>query len=97
MRLPTPRQYPKDIRVRDELYKIKFVRKIQGESANTQGLCDPSLHIIYIKQGQTHAETFYTFIHECMHAFEAEYDIGTAHSDVYKLEKAIGDFLLTNF
>ncbi len=97
MKLPPIRKYPKEIRVKDEMYKIKFVRKIAGESSDTQGLCDPNTRIIRIKLGQSAAETFYTFIHEVLHAFEAEYEIKTSHPDVYKLEKAIGDFLLTNF
>ncbi len=61
------------------------------------GLCDPEKRVIYIRLGQPHSETFNTFIHEVLHAFEAEYDVDVPHETVYTLERALSDFLLTNF
>lgn len=98
MRLPSRREYPKSIRVKDTDYAIKFKRRIQAPDGDAAvGLFDPSEHIISLKIGQTVGELYYTFIHEVVHAFEVEYDIKLAHKDVERLEKAIGDFLLVNF
>lgn len=97
MKLPTVRQYPKTVKVADEIYKIKFVRKVPGQDENTMGLCDPETRVISIKLGQSVTETFNTFIHEVLHAFEYEYDLEVPHKLIYAFERALSDFLLTNF
>lgn len=94
MKLPTIRQYPKTIHINDEIYEIKFVKKLATKEV---GECDPQTRVIKIKLGMGAPETFTTFIHEVLHAFEFEYDLNVDHPTIYKLEKAITDFLLTNF
>ncbi|MBR9701050.1 hypothetical protein GOV11_04250 [Candidatus Woesearchaeota archaeon] len=94
MQLPTPRQYKKTFHIGDNEWSLKFKRKMQFP--DTHGLMDPETHTIYIKQGLTHGETFYVFIHEVVHAIEVEYDLYLSESQVLKLEKGLGDFVLTN-
>lgn len=96
MKLPRIRDYPKTVHIKDAEYQIKFVRKVRGEGG-TLGECDTSEHRIRIKLGQSSTETFNTFVHEILHAIETEYSIQLKHSDVYKLERALSDFLMTNF
>ncbi len=38
-----------------------------------------------------------TFVHECLHALEFEYNIQIRHKTVYELEEAICAFLIDNF
>lgn len=96
MRLPSVREYPKEVTIGQQVYKIKFVRKIEGEGS-TLGNCDPCNHIIKIKLGQSAAETFSTFVHEVLHGVENEHGFELPHAHVYKLERAIADFLMVNF
>lgn len=97
MKIPRVRQYPKTLMIGEQEYRLKFVRRIRGHDASTQGLCDVSDHVIYIKLGQTPVEVFSTFVHEVLHAFEAEHNIEISHGNVYRLEKGLVDFLLANF
>ena len=80
MRLLRIRDYPKYINVRGETWRIKFVRKIVGRPKRTVGLCDPGEREITIKLGEGREETFKTFLHECIHAIEAEYDFDIPHT-----------------
>ena len=96
MKLWSQDDYPTHVRIGDEEYRISF-RKYIPKSDNAVGLCDPEKQVIYIKKGQSAAETYYTFIHEVLHAFEFELDIKLDHRTVYKLERALGDFCLQNF
>lgn len=96
MKLPSKRQYPRKLLINDQEYTVKFVRKIPKDK-ETVGWCDPSEHEICIKTGQSVSETFATFVHETLHAIEFEYGLKIEHALVYKLEKAICDFLLVNF
>jgi hypothetical protein len=95
MQLPQIRKYPREVRVKDETYQVKFVRKIKGERS-TLGECDPESRTIRIKLGQSLAETFATFIHEVLHAIEFEYEIKISHRAIYLYEKGIADLLLAN-
>lgn len=96
MKFPLEKDYPKQLHIRDATYKVRFVKKISGESS-TFGECCPVKQEIKIKKGLTLTETFNTFIHETLHAIEFEYDIDIPHSHVYVLEKALSDLLVTNF
>ena len=77
----------------DALYELKFVRKM-GE--NSLGICDPSAKRLAIKQGQTRLEIFRTFIHEALHAMEAEGDHDVPHKHIEFFEVWLADFLLDN-
>lgn len=95
MNTPTPKQYPKEIVIGDNVWSVKFFRKKKGH-ANTSGLCDPSTKTIWLKQGQTHTELMSTYIHEVLHAFEDEYNHPIPHKTIYALEQAIMNFLFAN-
>lgn len=77
----------------DSLYELKFVRKMNEDSL---GICDPSAKRLAVKKGQTRIEIFRTFIHEAMHAMEAEGDHDIPHKHIEFLEVWFGDFLLDN-
>lgn len=97
MKLPSEKDYPKEIKIGTETYTVEFVSKIKGESKDTVGLCEDDPKRITIKRGQTKKEIFSTFIHEVLHSIENEYKIDLVHKDVYKLEKALVDFFRKNF
>lgn len=97
MRLPNKSEYPSEVHVCEETYKVKFVDKIPQGGRKCVGLCDPGTRTIYIKNGLTKSQTFRTFTHEAIHALEAEWEIDMPHKMVYQFEKAIVDFLLMNF
>ena len=97
MKLPKKRDYPKSLRLGDETYKIKFVRKFKG-CDETLGECDPEAKEIRIKYGQSDEETFKTLIHEICHGLlEFEHDLKVKHRLVYGIERALYQFLIDNF
>ncbi len=97
MKLPKKRDYPKTLRLGDEVYKVKFVRKFKG-CGKTLGECDPEKKEIRIRYGQTPEETFKTFLHEVCHGLiEFEHDIEIKHRMIYKLEIALYQFFIDNF
>jgi hypothetical protein len=102
MRFPGSRKYPKEVLVNDELWAIKFCRKIPERHYGREviwGLCDPSNLTIYIKYGQSREQTFSTLVHELLHAIEHSWNIAidrtNDHPKVYKLECAIVQILKT--
>lgn len=95
MKLPSQRQYPKTVNVGPEVYKVKFVRKIEGDE-NILGLCDPESRVISIRLRQSPEGYLKTFIHETLHAFEFEGFLEVKHKQVYALEEAIYSFLVNN-
>lgn len=99
MKLPKVRQYPKTINIRGEIWHIKFVRKVDPQD-ETVGECDPGDRIIKIKLRQSSEDTLKTFIHEVIHAIEAEWDFDLPHSPkndiVDKLENGLYAFILSN-
>lgn len=97
MKLPTIKQYPKELHFNEETYKIKFVGRIPGGSKYDKGLCDGSSNTIYLRKSMDKSSMFRTLIHESIHAMEFEYEIKITHPVVHQLEKAIGDFLMVNF
>lgn len=96
MRLPPPDKYPKEIVVKDEVWKIKFV-KIIGRDPNCLGITIWPDRIIKIKSTQSHPQILTTFIHELLHAISFEHDFQLPHKTVYDLERSIVDLLLVNF
>lgn len=90
------RSYPKQLLVGDDIYDIKFVRKISGEGDADLGLCVPGDNIqIRLRQGRQ--ETLETFVHEILHSIEFTYEIPIPHQLVYQLEKPIAKIILDNF
>lgn len=90
---PSFRYYPRTLLIKNEVWEIKFVRKMEN---NMVGLCDPGDKIIYIKMGQSRCDLFKTFIHEWMHALEEEYCIEVPHKVIYSFEDAIVESLIEN-
>lgn len=82
MSLPGTRKYPREWIVGEDLWRIKFVSKIQG-CDDTLGLCDPSDLTIYIKLGIGKLETLKTFLHEIGHAQEYSYDFKVLNNKTF--------------
>jgi hypothetical protein len=91
------KDYPKELLIGNEIYKIKFVRKMTGQPDNVVGDCCPSDKEIRILMGQTPEDTLKTFIHELCHAaLEFEGDIEVQHELIYKIEHPIYQFICDN-
>jgi hypothetical protein len=95
--IPLPiRKYPKTLKLGDETYRIRFVRRF--EDKDTLGECDPEAKEIRLKLGQGREETFKTLIHEICHGLlEFEHDLKVKHKLIYGMEQAIYQFLTENF
>lgn len=98
MKLPKKRDYPKEVLVRGNTWSVKFVRKFSycEDDEHILGECDPSEKIIRIRQGISPLQTWTTFIHELLHAFEEEYEFEVDHDHIEKFEVAIVEFMLSN-
>ena len=92
MSFPKPSEYPKEVRVLLNKYKLIFER-----SMHVDGECDTQNKEIFIDPLQAPRDMFATLIHEVLHAMEVEHKIKLKHSVVYKLEAAILLFLEDNF
>lgn len=96
MKLPPLSKYPRLITIGGEPWRVEFVRQIK-KSRQTLGLCEFSEKTIYIRRGQSRKETFATFVHECLHALEEEYNFELKHKHIYALEQGIVELLIENF
>lgn len=94
MKLPGRRDYPKSVVVQGHDCQIKWKRKIEG--GGIEGLFDPNTFDISIRIGQTPRQTFYTLVHEVIHALEESMGFEITEEIVSKLEKGFGDFILDN-
>jgi len=94
--IPRRKEYPKQLNINGEEWKVKFVNIIDKD-IELHGQCDPGTRTIYIRNKQSEVERCATFIHEILHAFEAEYEIKISHKAIYQLEHAMMDFILVNF
>lgn len=102
MKLPRISDYPKELRIGDETYRVKFVptmryRTKRGGHRINYGVCYPDTREIHISRGVGRELAFKTFLHEVLHAFEYEYDLPIKHSLVYLLEDPLARFFLDNF
>lgn len=74
---------------------------IVDKCTETKGICSHTDMEIVIKTGMSHWDTWDTFIHELLHAFEASYntdlDVTKDHPLVYTLTAAIVQVLRDNF
>lgn len=89
-------QIPKKLYIKDEIYKIRLVKRIPGESKDTVGLCDPHTRTIWICTEQPPRHLMRTLIHEALHGLEYEFNLKIKHKLVYKLEKAIYHLIIDN-
>lgn len=92
MRIPNIKDYPKEIHLRGETYRVLFVKNMTH-----LGETDWAKRTIKIRAGMSKNETFRTFIHELLHFLEFSWPIKITHKQVYKLEKAIFQLILDNF
>lgn len=101
MDLPGYRFYGGEWIVGENVWRVKFVRFLQGN----MGECDTEEKIMYITYGQPRGTLLGTFIHELIHAIEDEYDIDItkrniklkhSHQLVEKLEEALSAFVMNN-
>ena len=97
MRLPKISQYPKELKIRDEHYKILFRKRVIVDGESVLGACDPDKKIIYILKTQSQSEIFKTLVHEILHGFEEEYNKEFGHTKIKILEDAILRFISDNF
>jgi hypothetical protein len=96
MKLPRSKHYPKKLRVKDEEYIVRILRR-HFDTQRSSGECDDGDKVIRIYGKQSALEIFKTLIHEALHALDAEYNIRLTHKQVYALEEALSDFLIQNF
>lgn len=92
MRVPKIKDYPKELFLKGDCYKVVFVKNLKN-----LGEVDPSSHTLRIRAGMSRNETFKTFIHEVLHIIEFSWPLPIPHKLVYNLEEAIFSFLLDNF
>ncbi len=97
MKLFKPSQYPSEVHVGHETYKIRFVKRIPKQPLSVVGLADSEAKTIWIKANQSKQQLFRTYVHEICHALEFEYEIKIEHKEIYKFEEAIVQFLLSNY
>lgn len=96
MKPPRLKDYPKTIKLGDEVYTLRFVRKF--EDRDQVGECDAENKEIILKLGEGREETFKTYIHEIIHGLiEFEGDVELKHRLVYKVENFIYQFFVDNF
>lgn len=93
MKLPSWNEYPKEVHIGEETYQIIFPLKMPR---GIVGECCSADKYIRIRRTQSKAQLFRSFVHEVLHAIEAEYEIPVSHKAVYGLERAIVDTLLFN-
>ena len=94
MRIPKQSDYPKELVIGENVWRVKFRRKMDP---GLLGLCDPSTYTISIAQKQNPMQTLYTFVHEVLHAIEFENDCIIGEKAVLVFEKGITDFILENW
>lgn len=97
MRLPAFKKYPKKIYVKDEVYKVRMVKRIPGEVKTVNALCDGDKRVIWIRRSQSPSGLLRAFIHEALHALEFEYEIDIKHKTIHELEAAIAALMEDNF
>jgi hypothetical protein len=91
-----PKDYPRQLVIGENIWDLRFCRKIPEEPSTTLGLCDPSEHVIWIRMGQTPEERFKTLAHELCHALAFEWGLKENHAIIHALEEPILRFFLDN-
>jgi hypothetical protein len=84
MKLPREEDYPSELSLWGETYKITFVKGMAD-----YGSCDSGNMEIRIRSGMRPSSILKTFIHEAIHMVEFIHGFELPHSQVYLLEKAL--------
>jgi hypothetical protein len=87
------KDYPREILVGEELWKIRWKRKIIDNGVECLGLCCSLTKTIYIRLGQNKKERLSTLYHEVLHAIEYSYGIEIPHQLVYDLEGPLSELV----
>jgi hypothetical protein len=95
IKLPTPRQYPKELTINGVNWRVIFVDQIDGK--NTLGLCDSETKTIQLIKKLSPKDRAIVFTHEVLHAIEYSYALDIPHSVVYSLAEALVETLMVNF
>lgn len=90
------RFYPKKIKINNTWYALSFAKHVSKDHSD-RGICDLYDKQVLIKDNLNEKLTFETFIHECMHAIEREYNLEVSHSLITNLEEPLADFIRNNF
>ncbi len=92
------RDYPKELKIRDGLYGVKFVHVFPPDAGEQplDGFCCYATQTIYLRVGQKARDRLSTAIHETLHAIDDEWSVGLTHRQVYLLEAALLGLLLDN-
>ena len=91
-----PLKIPPKVRVKARVFYNVVWQEIIDDKPDCLGLCDPNARTITIKLGQSDTETVKTFIHELIHAIEAEYETPIPHKITYTLEEGVFKVLKLN-
>jgi hypothetical protein len=73
---------------------LRVVKPPSGDY--TAGECDPNTKTIFIRINETPRQTVLTYLHEVLHAYSFEYDIGLTESQVTAMETKVFHYLLKN-
>jgi hypothetical protein len=81
--------------------KVHFSRGVSYDvyrfkSDNLDGKCTKEDRAIYLREGMSAKDDETTLIHECVHIFDFEQEIGLTETQVLKLEKALVSWLRLN-
>lgn len=79
---------------RKGFYEVVWVDSFKDNETMGETRFNPNQ--IAIKSGYSPKETVHTYLHECIHAISAEYDVGLTETQVQKLEKAVYYILKKN-
>ncbi len=88
---------PKKLLIGDNEWTIILLKRIPNESADVHGLCDPSIHTIFIRTKLSFEDRLNALVHEIGHAISWEgdfYDI--PHKYIYKLADGFTKLYLSN-
>lgn len=88
---------PHKVRIKPRIsYEVVYSDVIKDDP-ECLGLCDPNLRQIFIKNDLCDTEKQRTFIHEVLHAIEAEYlKKSVPHTAIYAFEEGIFNLLRLN-
>lgn len=74
-------------------YTILHVEKCPN-GAFTAGETDPNTKVIYIRINQTNKQKVLTYLHEVLHAYNFEHEVGLTEKQVSLLEKKMFYYVL---
>lgn len=77
----------------DTVWSLIFKKRMERGAF---GWCVYDQQRIEIKEQISNDEKFLTLIHECLHALSDEYKIKLSHKQIYQLERALSEFIVSN-